>query len=284
MDKNDNRHGSLSEQAYRLIRDRILQGRFPMGTPISRRKLALQFGMSLLPVSEAILRLQHDGLVESRPRAGTRVRIPAPHEIRDLYIIREALESQSARLFAEKASARERRELREMAENLDAKLGQCRNKGADPKIIYHAFDYHLSFHLRIAECTGSIALRNAIEKNNILIYNWILDIASQFPIRMPAHYHRNVIDVIAGPDPEAADAAMRQHVRSGLKETLAAAASILEPGVGRFKASRASHSVSQSNSAAEGTWRHKARSSSEIRFPDLTFCRPLVVASRMLGL
>ncbi len=259
MDKSHNRNRSLSEQAYRFIRDGILQGQLPMGTPISRRKLALQFGMSLLPVSEAILRLKHEGLVESRPRAGTRVRIPTPQEIRDLYVMREALESQSARLFAEKASPRERREVREMAENLDAKFEQCRNKDADPKIIYHAFDYHLSLHVRIAECTGSIALHNAIKTNNLLIYNWILDIAAQMPIRMPAHYHRKVIDVIAGPDPEAADAAMRQHVRSGLKETLAAAISILGPGVGRFKPSGASHSVSQSNSAAQGTWRSRAQ-------------------------
>jgi DNA-binding GntR family transcriptional regulator len=214
--------------------------------------------MSLVPVSEAILRLEHEGLVESRPRAGTRVRIPTPQDIRDIYVVREALESQSARLFAEKASPRERCELRKMAEKLDAKLELCENKDADPKTIYHAFEYHLLFHLRIAECSGSTALRNEIEKNYILIYNWVFNIEAQSRFRMPAHWHRNLIDVIAGPDPQAADAAMREHVRTGLKVTLAAATSILEPGVGCFKPARTSRSISQSNSAAKGTWRAKA--------------------------
>src|SRR5437879_2002130 len=60
--------------------------------------------MSLLPVSEALQRLENDGVVESVPRVGTRVCLPTPQDIRERYEIREALESQSARLFAEKAS------------------------------------------------------------------------------------------------------------------------------------------------------------------------------------
>ena len=62
--------------------------------------------MSVLPVSEALRRLEEDGLVESRPRAGTRVRVPSESDVRDLYELREALESQAARLFAERATPR----------------------------------------------------------------------------------------------------------------------------------------------------------------------------------
>src|SRR5437016_3225497 len=103
--------GSLSNRAYVSIRDGILRGLFPMGTSLSRRKLAAQLGMSPLPISEALRQLESEGLVESRPRVGTRVRVPTPQDLRDRYIIREALECQSARLFAEKASAAERSEL-----------------------------------------------------------------------------------------------------------------------------------------------------------------------------
>ena len=56
--------------------------------------------MSFLPISEALQRLEHDGLVESRPRAGNRVRVPTAGEILERYQLREALETQSARLFA----------------------------------------------------------------------------------------------------------------------------------------------------------------------------------------
>src|SRR5204862_4679113 len=78
--------GSLSNRAYVSIRDGILRGLFPMGPSLSRRKLAAQLGMSPLPISEALRQLESEGLVESRPRVGTRVRVPTPQDLRDRYI------------------------------------------------------------------------------------------------------------------------------------------------------------------------------------------------------
>src|SRR3974390_264125 len=109
----------LADQAYFMLRDRILGGAFPPGAVLSRRKLADEFGMSFLPISEALQRLESEGLLESRPRVGTRVRTPTPDEVRGRYVVREALEAQSARLCCERATFPERIELRRMAEHLD---------------------------------------------------------------------------------------------------------------------------------------------------------------------
>ena len=89
---------SLAAEAYAFVRHRILRGELSMGQVISRRKVAAELGMSFLPVSEALLRLEFEGLLESRPRAGTRVRIPSREDVRGHYIVREALEAQAARL------------------------------------------------------------------------------------------------------------------------------------------------------------------------------------------
>ena len=62
---------SLSREAYQVVRQRILRGELQLGQMISRRKLALELGMSFLPVSEALLRLEVEGLLESRPRAAS---------------------------------------------------------------------------------------------------------------------------------------------------------------------------------------------------------------------
>src|SRR5688572_32303168 len=110
---------SLAAEAYVFVRQRILRGDLALGQVISRRKLAAELGMSFLPVSEALLRLEFEGLLESRPRAGTRVRIPSREDVRGHYILREALEVQAARLFAAVASAEERAELQELAAKVD---------------------------------------------------------------------------------------------------------------------------------------------------------------------
>src|SRR5215469_18629418 len=102
---------SLSGEAYVIVRERILRGELSIGQVISRRKIAAELGMSFLPVSEALLRLEHEGLLESRPRAGTRVRVPSRADVEGHYVVREALEVQSAMLFAAHATRDERAEL-----------------------------------------------------------------------------------------------------------------------------------------------------------------------------
>src|SRR2546425_100300 len=111
---------SLAAEAYGVVRRRILRGELTIGQAISRRKLAAELGMSFLPVSEALLRLEFEGLLESRPRAGTRVRIPSPDDIRGHYLVREALEAQAAMLFAQVATKQERAELQKLAARVDA--------------------------------------------------------------------------------------------------------------------------------------------------------------------
>src|SRR5881296_1976907 len=111
---------SLAAEAYTFVKQRILRGELILGQAISRRKLAAELGMSFLPVSMALLRLEFEGLLESRPRAGTRVRIPSREDVLGHYVVREAIEMQAARLFAEVATRREHAELKKLAVRVDA--------------------------------------------------------------------------------------------------------------------------------------------------------------------
>jgi len=211
---------SLAQQAYVAIRNRILKGELALGGALSRRKLAVELGMSLLPVAEALQRLEGEGLVESRPRIGTRVCRPTPEDIRERYEVREALESQAARLFAEKASPREKAELRKMAERMDELFNGCFNGQVnDLESLYNIHSYHAGLHLRIAECTGCRLLSHALERNHVLIFNWLYDVAAERP-PLPPRFHRDLIEAISQGDPEVADRAMRFHVRYGLESIL----------------------------------------------------------------
>jgi DNA-binding GntR family transcriptional regulator len=211
--------GSLAEQAYVAIREQILRGQLALGTVVSRRRLAQQLGMSMLPISEAIQRLEAEGLVESRPQVGTRVRIPTEKDIRERFIIREALESQAARLFVERASYAQRQEMSRMAEHVDALFNRRASGDCDPEFLFAVHSYHFQLHMKIAESSGCYALREMIEKNNVLALNWLHDLVGQQP-PPPPRFHRDLTDILSGSDPAAADAAMRQHVRWGIEETV----------------------------------------------------------------
>jgi len=204
---------SLTAQAHERIRSAILSGDLALGSPISGRQLAGQFDMSLLPVAHALKQLEADGLVESRPRSGTMVRMPTSQDIRGHYVVREALETQAARLFAEKAAAAERNEVQEMAAELDALY-------AEPKRnLQKASRTHMALHHRIAECAGCPELLRAIEKSHILVLNWLYNSAADF--HAPAkRWHRDLAAALTSGDPDAAERKMREHVRFGMETVL----------------------------------------------------------------
>ena len=223
---------SLAHEAYLQIREKILRGQVPMGGVISRRQLAEELGMSFLPVTEAVQRLETEGLVESKPRVGTRVRIPTPNDIRERYIIREALETQSARLFCERASQLERRGLQDMAHRLDEEAGRV---STDPSAQYAFQSFHLQFHMQVAHWAGSTLLCEMLEKNQLLVFNWLFDINAESS--MPAGWHTELATVLTAHDPDAASLAMGNHIRSGMSEIQEAIArrfSMSLPPIGRM--------------------------------------------------
>jgi len=204
---------TLSLTAYDRIRSKLLTGEYPLGSPLSRRRLAEELGMSLIPVSEALQRLESEGLVESKARAGTRVRVPTREDIDGHYVVREALESQSARLFAQLATKEHKRELREMAELLD-RLSAAMEKVEDVHRGESSFEFerlHLRLHTRIAESSNCPALVEAIERSRVLINNWLFNAAADME-PLPAFWHRDLVRVLSSGDPLEADAVMRRHV------------------------------------------------------------------------
>ncbi len=211
----DSQPSSLSARAYQTILRRILKGGVPIGGELSRRKLAVELGMSILPVAEALQRLQNEGIVETQPRVGTRVKIPTAADIRERYEIREALESQTARLFCRIATPENHAELLQMAEHVDALYAQCFDGiKNDADFLYLVQDTHARFHLRIAEVSGCTALRAMLEANQVLTFNWLYYVAASRP-SLPPRFHADLAEALCTNDEDAADRAMRSHVRYG---------------------------------------------------------------------
>jgi DNA-binding GntR family transcriptional regulator len=208
---------SLCDKAYLAIRDEILRGQLRPGTPLSRRRLARELGMSVLPVTDALRRLEGDGLVESRARAGTRVRVPSEKDVRELYDLREALETQSARLFAERATPAQRNEMRRLGAQVDELFERLKADSSDPAFRYEVNSRHVAFHMRIAEHANSSVLCRMIERNHVLILNWLFDVAGR-RTPLPPRFHSELVEAIVSGDVARADAAMRAHVRYGLPE------------------------------------------------------------------
>jgi DNA-binding GntR family transcriptional regulator len=93
---------SLVDQAYRAIRQRVLDNVWQPGYQALEQEIALSLGMSRTPVREALIRLQQEGFVEIIPRRGVRVLPVSPNDMRDIYQILTALEGMAVELVAKR--------------------------------------------------------------------------------------------------------------------------------------------------------------------------------------
>ena len=208
---------SLADEAYLAIRDEILRGQLGPGTPLSRRRLARQLDMSVLPVSDALKRLEEDGLVETRARAGTRVKVPTRTDVRELY--------SSAR-----RSKRSRRACSRSgpppctAASCDASPGTSTR--SSPGWPTAAKTMGFALRCTASTCSSTCGsrstptatlLKQMIERKHVLILNWIFDITAR-RTPLPAGFHTRLAEGLVSGDPEKADALMREHVRYGFAE------------------------------------------------------------------
>lgn len=91
---------SLTEEAYRRIKQEILENQMPPGFQALEPDLAKRLNMSRTPVREAVIRLQDEGLVEVVPRRGMRVLPVSLDDMREIYEVLVCVEAEAANLFA----------------------------------------------------------------------------------------------------------------------------------------------------------------------------------------
>jgi DNA-binding GntR family transcriptional regulator len=131
------------------LREAIISGALEPGSPLVESKLAEQLAVSRGPVRSALNVLEGEGLVETRPNGRTSVVGFGENDLRDLFDVRFALESQGIRWAIERG-ARLRR--------VHAAFDELRREGSStPRLV--ALD--IDFHRALVEVSGSRFLTQA---------------------------------------------------------------------------------------------------------------------------
>ncbi len=105
---------SYREVIYDYLRKAIIKGELPSGAQITDSDLAERFGVSRMPVREALRKLEAEGLIERKPGKGTVVTGITREEIAHIFAIRKAIEGLAVRYAARKISADELAALRDV--------------------------------------------------------------------------------------------------------------------------------------------------------------------------
>ena len=86
------RHRTATEFVEASLRVAILEGRLSSGTPLRQEEIASAFGVSRMPVREALRQLEAQALIDFVPHKGAVVTAISAEDAADNYAIRLALE------------------------------------------------------------------------------------------------------------------------------------------------------------------------------------------------
>lgn len=190
-------------RAYSYIRDRIISGAWPGGSKLQPERIALELGVSRMPVRDAISQLDAEGLVTVRPNQGAIVTLLPANEIAELFEMRAVLEGLAARTAAEHLAEGDLDEMRMLNERL------MRTDLEIPKWL----GYHNQFHDLVCEIGHQRHIQQEIRRVRTAVQPYLLMYFQEYrQSRMAGDEHQLLIDAIASRNGLLAERAFRDHV------------------------------------------------------------------------
>ncbi|MFF2040840.1 GntR family transcriptional regulator [Kitasatospora sp. NPDC058170] len=198
---------SKADLAYESLRSAIAQGNLKPGDRINMDELARSFGVSKIPIREAVKRLESDGLLVSRVHAGVTVAGIDVTEMRGVFLARESIEALIAGLAAQRVDDRQLAEL----DHVQAELRGALERGG----IGEMAELNSRFHRLLAGAAGYRILRDLTEQLLLTIRRYrIAAPLGERNWRSVVDEHDAIMAALHRRDPGAAADAARAHIGS----------------------------------------------------------------------
>jgi DNA-binding GntR family transcriptional regulator len=199
---------ALYQEVAERLRERIFSHELPAGTWVDEQALAEQYGISRTPLREALKVLASEGLVTLKPRRGCYVTEISERDLDEVFTVMAMLEGESARAAAVRASEADLAQLRTIHADLE--------KAASADDIDGFFEANQSFHHAIQQVADNRWLLHVIEDlRKVIKLSRHHSLYSEGRLEQALAEHRSVLDALLERDADAAEARMREHIRSG---------------------------------------------------------------------
>jgi DNA-binding GntR family transcriptional regulator len=200
---------------YEQLKQLILSGQLRPAERLSEARLAERLGVSRTPLREALMKLDEEGLVVGQRNVGYSVADLDIGAVRDLLVVREALDTCAAALACKEATERDFERIRDIV----AQMKSLRKaKKARPVDIARDLELGIQIHVVIAEATRNFALIRTTAQiyQQLRLALWLEVLWLELPDNGLAE-HMAIASAILSRDAVAAKRAARAHVRSTLE-------------------------------------------------------------------
>jgi DNA-binding GntR family transcriptional regulator len=199
-------HENLDQKAYEIVKSMITERQILPGEKIPQEKLAHELGISRTPLVSALKFLEHEKLVESKPRRGYFVRLFSKQEMISIFELREVLEGLAAKRTATNITEKE-------IEILNGFFKPFRESTNITDFRAYAREDR-RFHNFITEIGSKEFLKSILQTYNVITASYQY-LSSEGLVRPPnetIEEHLAVIKAIGHRDPDSAEEMMRMHL------------------------------------------------------------------------
>jgi DNA-binding GntR family transcriptional regulator len=192
-------NATLTTRVHDALETAIIRGDLQPGQRIHADALASQYGMSRIPVREALRSLHEAGWVDIKPRHGVHVRERTPQELAELFEFRAEVEGLVARWAAQR---RTDHDLQVLARIVKAGLASAGRRDDGSGSEFYAA-------LRAATDNAVVAHTSAVlEKRARFYFTTVADQLGEDWL----HVHEQLLDHVRDQDADAAEALAHRHI------------------------------------------------------------------------
>ena len=208
MSKESAQQQTAKERAYNKIRDAILAGQFKPGEQLKEEQLCDFCDVSRTPVRQALRRLAEEGTVTTRENRRSYVTDLTRSELEEAFDVACFLESYSAGLAAERATAEQIAELEALADKME------KINFSSPSDYRQFLEFNGQFHQVIHSISGNRHIAELIRRIPDAANTVFLKTSNLKDIAHTNTEHRELISAIASGDSEFAKLKMTMHIES----------------------------------------------------------------------
>lgn len=202
--------GSLTAAVTDALRQAIVTLRMRPGEVIDKGAVCARLAVSRFPVSEALARLQAEGLVDILPQRGSVVSRVRVSDIAEFMLIRRALESEAVRIVAGRIEA-------DLVTAIRANLARQKEAAeADRPEDFHRHD--LAFHELILGALGLARVKGVIDSARANLDRARRLVGNPRRLAVTIGEHEAIARALASRDPEGAAVAMHRHLDAVIAE------------------------------------------------------------------
>lgn len=205
--------GSVTADVTNAIRNAIVTLALPPGSAIDKSAICEQLGVSRFPVSEALARLQIEGLVDIAPQRGSTVSLVRIADVREYMLIRKGLESEALRVLIGSHNA-------DLTAALHANMAAQREAAErDDAETFHQID--VDFHDIIYRSMRFTKIKNIIDSARANLDRARRLIITPRRLALTIAEHQAIFDGILAGNQDQATKAIRAHIDAVMVELFA---------------------------------------------------------------